>query len=872
MLDVVLIYTIILFLVETALAIVRLGKGVSRALYFKHTDSKMSLPGSWPLEEPSLEEPLQTAVPMSLPSDASVNVLPAGEGLGMGSVVTVATRSERSLAKPEERAIFLPVCAKRSPRAPVVFLKNPNDKPEFESWATEGEEGGSDSSSDSFGVGVDLGRSRAKNRGSSAVADAIRRGLQNALNKRAARGSGQPAAADSRAKPEFKLRTADLRSLPRHLDPRFRGKKIYAPGWQPAGRPPSDMSPTEFYERREGPVESWVGDQDQQMELYVDPDCRDRTPATFAEGLTESNGTIIAPSLGPGQTQDERQPLGDLPPPVTPVGASQAVHTDEAVQADESVPPGIVDQHHEAAQSPAGAEINIPTSENQEDPVQPTLAEPSATEKSLTMVPVPLEEYVRLKEIAVNAEKAAATFETRLEQEFKRLRDEMSQMANLSGQLSDPESENRRPCVQKRVLPIALSPSLGSQIPSSLLGRAILRRDDDTAKLRAPQPDMTLSELDKKIRTLQRLLDKEPAAADALKGVDLAQLAIGTDTGEWDGLNKDQQALLFSTMLQVAAKDSLEAIELAEKVGRTTVKVVTKTKKPDQALEAERDWFKKLLGDKFDEFWNEIRPNLSFDKDPLAFWNRRIYPPFYPATGQMPPKPSKKHIKMEFPQIRDELEMILREIRRFSKQFFSSPGNEDLSPEMHEFLLGMCGGSRELLRALLKNEDMKYLLISGFIKRVLFNICLGTGWIWQGYDDNLSGLFSLERNLYHDPGYNYQRTVALTWRAHRFTQLTNQPWWEHMLELRIKLVADELYKLLRPLQGENRSKNEFRQVEVFIDLLEIVEYFSKLSAKMYEHEALWQYRFPERGEEFDRANMVWDDPSQNKTVAIRGSE
>ena len=93
-----------------------------------------------------------------------------------------------------------------------------------------------------------------------------------------------------------------------------------------------------------------------------------------------------------------------------------------------------------------------------------------------------------------------------------------------------------------------------------------------------------------------------------------------------------------------------------------------------------------------------------------------------------------------------------------------------------------------------------------------------------------------------------------------------------MLELRIKLVADEMYKLLRPLQGQDRDMKGFRQIEAFMDLLELVEYFSKLAAKMYELEALWPYQFPEHGEDFDKSSMVWDDATRNGATAIRGSE
>ncbi|RVD87311.1 uncharacterized protein DFL_001552 [Arthrobotrys flagrans] len=855
MLDLVFNYTIVPFVVDIVPAVARACTAVTNAFRFKPLDSKFQLPGTWPLEP---EELHQLAVASPLPSDEDTVFYEDGDVVMMADTtrwLAAAEEPKPSVGESEPTA--------EEPEQQFHHTTSRQNNEEFGPWVTEEDKDvSSDRISDDISSYTEFNRNRIEGQKIPATVDAIKNGLQNVLNKRAARASNKPAPAPAapttptgRKLPEFKLRTRDLRSLPPHLDPRFRQAKMYTSTWQPSGRGPSDVSPTE--PKPEGPVDAWVGDQlhKQPIKFYVDPDCRGSTPGTVAAGLPDSNSSI-KPTQSVQENEEEeeeRRPLDDIPMPD---------HANEAAPVDEGGPSQV-----DKGKLPVRDLVT---------PVRSTYEELPGDNgpENMPVIPVPLEEYIQLKEIADKAQTDSANFEARLEEEFKRLREEMVQQlegrSSHHGQLSDQESEQHRRPAQTRTLPIALSPSLGSQIPCNLLGKSVLRRGENIpTKVETKQP---LSELDNKVELLKRVLEKDAATVGALRNVDVGALAHGAQTDQWDQLTNAQQAALFSTMLQVAAKEQQDAIELAEKVGRATVKVLTNNKRPDEAVKAERDLFKNIFDKRFDDFWHVIRPNLSFDKDPLALYGRRQYPPFYPATGQMPPKPPRDHVKMEFAQIRDELEMNLREIRRFSKQFFSAPGAEELSPEMHEYLLGMCGGSREVLKNLLQNKETKCLLVSGFLKRILFDICLGTGWIWQGYDDNLSGLFSLEHTPFSDPAYKYQRTVALTWRAHRFTQLTYQPWWDHMLELRIKLTADEIYKLLRPMLGEDRTKLEFRQVEPFMDLLEIVEIFSKLAAKMYEQEALWSFYFPGNGEGFEGTTMVLDDPCQNQVIAIRGSE
>ncbi|KAK6511248.1 hypothetical protein TWF481_000169 [Arthrobotrys musiformis] len=741
---------------------------------------RVALPCAWPLGP---EELLQLACSEPLPttSDQDLEVLVEPPAMDAGWTVAASA----PLVKPAPQPVVRPG-PQVQPTPPVAPVAAATEPQELDSWAITPDEDDVSSEGSTKTLTRVNNESGASAPKCPAVAEAIKNGLQNVLNKRAARGAGGVVAGPADG---FKLRTRDLRSLPKHLDPRFRGSKQYVSTAEPRPRAPSDVPAAVFFKPKpENPVDAWVGGQlDQTVELYVDPDCRVSTPGTVAAGLSDTDSLF-------------RVPLSQF--------------GDDAFDEEEEE-----------------------------------------------------ERHLRLKELAAKA----VDLEARLEEELKRRRGDPP---HVSGQPSDQESgqnQNRRRG-QIRNLPIALSPSLVHQIPGNLLGRAVLRRDENVAPNATPAEGRPTSDFDKKVALLQRVLDKDAATLGALTGMDISQLVRGVETGDWTYLSGSQGPALLATMIQVVTKEQQDASDLAKAFSRATLKVITSNKKPDAEVEAEKDMMKNVLDNKFDEFWNTIRSNISFDKDPLALSGRRQYASFFPAAGQMPPQPSRHHIKMEFPQIRDELEMILREIRRYSKQFFSSPGFEELPPELLDVLLNMCDGSRDVLMTLLKHQDTKYLVVAAFIKRVLFNICLGTGWIWQGYDDNLSGLFTLERNLYNDPRYKYQRTVALTWRAHRFTQLTYQPWWDHMLELRIKLVADEMYKLLRPLQGEDRAKTDFPQVRAFMDLLELVEYFSKLSAKMYEHEALWSYHFPSVGREFEPSTMVWDDPLRNHGVAIRGSD
>ncbi|KAF3147058.1 hypothetical protein TWF569_006152 [Orbilia oligospora] len=813
MLSLVLEHIIVPFAVDIVLAAACLCTALANA----RNDSQMRLPGMSSVASPS----------------------PSGEDVafyeGEGRITMVPTVGWFAAANQ-----LNPRAPEFRPRSVEQTEEEEEEEPEFGPWATEADRDvSSDGMSDDINSYAEVDRSRVEGQRDSATAAAIQNGIQTVLNRRAARGTSGPApvpptTSTGRRLPEFKIRGRDLRSLPTHLDPRFRNVKSYSSTWQPRGRAPSDVSPSDFYKPEpEGPIDAWVGDQlhKEPMEFYVDPDCRGSTPGTFADGV---------------------------------MGSCSTTRPSQSVQGDEDEP----EEHTASGHLP----IPKPDRTNQvgQDPPVPepvTPAQLTYTEfphvnepEQMPVVPVPLGEYIELKEIAEKAKKDAATFEARLEAEFKRLREEMAQSFegpfSHYGQLSDQEPEQRRRSIQTRTsLPIILSPSLGPQIPCNLLGKSILRRDEKIPTIDTKQPP---SELEKKVGLLQRVLEEDAATAGALRDVDIRDLAHGAETGDWSHLSNYQGGALFSTMLQVVANERQDAIELAKKVGRAAVKVVKHDKQPDEKVRAEKELFKSIFDNKFNDFWNEIRPNLSFDKDPLSLSGRRQYPPFYPATGQMPPQPPHNYVKPEFSEIRDELEMILRKMRRFCKQFFSGLGAEELSPEIYDCFLAMCGGSREVLKTLLERKDTKYILVLGFIKRVLFSICLGPGWIWQGYDDNLSGLFSLEHNLFSDEGYKYQRTVALTWRAHRFTQLTYQPWWDHMLDVRVKMVADELYKVLKPMQGEDRSKSGFRQIELFMDLLEIVEIFTKVSAKMYQHEALWSYCFPENGEGFNGANMFSD--------------
>ncbi|KAK6506211.1 hypothetical protein TWF506_011130 [Arthrobotrys conoides] len=793
---------------------------IANAFYSKAHGSQMRLPGTLLLES---EELLQPTVSSPSATDSGVVFYKGDDCIRMISSVGWFAASDQL-----------------NPNAPEFYPRNlqQNDEEpeEFGPWATEADRDvSSDGVSDDINAYAEIHRSRVEGQTNPAIADAIKNGIQNVLNRRAARGTNKPApppqvSATGRRLPQFQLHAADLRHLPTHLDPRFRDVKDYASNWQPHGRPPSDVSPSKFFKPiPEGPVDAWVGDQlhKQPMEFYVDPDCRASTPGTVADGIIDTYSTIR-----PEQSEQ-----------------------------------GFEDEDEEVCTWPALS----PDRNNESGQDFPYNNEP----EQMPVVPVPLGEYIELKEIAEKAKKEAATFKERIEAEFKRLREEMARTfeepSSHNGQLSDqePEQRNRPTQTRPRDLPIILSPSLGPQIPSNLLGKSILRRDEkipttDTTKPKTRQ--------EKKIDLLRRVLERDAATTGALRDLGIDALAYGAETGNWSYLSPYQGKVLFSTMLQVAADERQASIEFAEQVGRATAKVIKYNKQPDEKVTAEKEFFQNIFESRFNDFWDEIHPNLTFDKDPLALHGHRQYPRFYPATGQMPPQPPHGHVKPEFPGIRDELEMILRKMRRFSRQYFSGTGVDELSPQLYQCLLVMCGGSRDVLNALLQRKDTKHLLVSGFIKRILFSICLGSGWIWQGYDDNLSGLFSLEHTLFTDPAYKYQRTVALTWRAHRFTQLTYQPWWDRMLDTRIKMVADELFKLLGPMQGEDRSKNGFRPVDLFVDLLEMVEGFTKLSAKMYQVEALWSFHFPGNGELFNGARMVWDDASLNHVVAIVGSE
>ncbi|KAK6346147.1 hypothetical protein TWF730_010479 [Orbilia blumenaviensis] len=208
---------------------------------------------------------------------------------------------------------------------------------EFGSWATK-QDGDDTSSSSSEGPDRDMAN-HVEDWGRQAglkclppVAEAIRNGVQKNLNKRAKRGSGQPTT--TKAAPEFFLHGKKVRNLPPQLDPKLR-KRGLVRGWQPKGRPPSDMDIEEFLMMRGGrkadPVESWVGDQDQQVKLYVDPDCRDPTPATVGVGIRTGSPVrrggvrLVTPSPPP-------------PPPRSPTPAPDRLVSPAPVPAPVSAP------------------------------------------------------------------------------------------------------------------------------------------------------------------------------------------------------------------------------------------------------------------------------------------------------------------------------------------------------------------------------------------------------------------------------------------------------------------------------------------------------------------------------------------------------
>lgn len=173
---------------------------------------------------------------------------------------------------------------------------------------------------------------------------------------------------------------------------------MYVSTWQPSGRAPSDVSPADSFEPKpDGPVDTWVGDQlhKQPVEFYIDPDCRSSVPRTVANGIIGYNSTIT-PSQSVQENEEEeegeRHPLGDLPMPTT------LNQNDEAA---------LIGEGAQSQANNSQLPVQYPVT-----PVQPTYAEfPGANEpENMPVVPVPLEEYIRLKEIADKAQREAATF------------------------------------------------------------------------------------------------------------------------------------------------------------------------------------------------------------------------------------------------------------------------------------------------------------------------------------------------------------------------------------------------------------------------------------------------------------------------------
>ncbi|EPS43803.1 hypothetical protein H072_2203, partial [Dactylellina haptotyla CBS 200.50] len=433
--------------------------------------------------------------------------------------------------------------------------------------------------------------------------------------------------------------------------------------------------------------------------------------------------------------------------------------------------------------------------------------------------------------------------------------------------------------MMQEIMPIKLSQSLHSQIPPALLQTGAVSVLETTLNGNsgiqpAASEDSTkkrqFSEAYKRLYILKQI--KQTPGDDILTTANLKRLADGHDNGEWDKIPMEQQRKLFYVIFQLLADTFWQSCDKMEQTISVAITILSKSHLPDDSLTEEKDWLQEALPETHETVWKSLRPQISFDRDPLLLWNRRIFDPYYPDLKEIPPIPSPARPVFSEHEILMELGAVLQEVRDYSRRYFSALGADPLDSEMQAFLLEMCGGSEELLASLINSVDSKYLLVAGFIKRILFKICLGTGWFWEGLCDKLSGLFSLEENLFNDPGYDHRQIASIQWRSHRFMQFMDQPWFEqYVIDPRSKHTADKMYELLLPLQRKTEAtmgslpKREFGLYE---DLFELVQCFARLAAKMYEANALWPYRFPEPGEILDKSRMMWDDPERKKMVAI----
>ncbi|EWC47186.1 hypothetical protein DRE_03555 [Drechslerella stenobrocha 248] len=433
-------------------------------------------------------------------------------------------------------------------------------------------------------------------------------------------------------------------------------------------------------------------------------------------------------------------------------------------------------------------------------------------------------------------------------------------------QLSQPSRDANQNNV-RRDMPFALSPTLDAQVycrppPQDDQRTYASFRPNHHPAVMIPPPDFAAgherqhSAYQLRKRFLDDMTSQDTPDARFLARLDTEVLARGITMDEWSRVPPLQRHALFEAIFRIAVNEYFSADDVFGQLVDATVSVVHKRNRSEENVAMEKEWLFNTVPFSFAEGWKSLRPDVNFDRDPLALWSPRVFPRSYPASGQLPPPPSPSHSPLSLPQVASELAMILKEIRQYAHRYYTGANPYVLQGDGAEFLLQMCGGSIETIRKLANSPACRYLFVAAFIKRVLFNVCLGSGWFWQGLCETLSGLFEIERDLYTDPGYNQMWYQTVEWRAHRFTQFVEQPWFEPLiLERRSKRLADKIHEVLEPLQGRDSKGLFHRNHEVYNDLQELVECFARLAGKMYEKKAMWPLRFPQCNEPFSRLAM-----------------